>query len=278
MPESFLEELRSVVSIALIAQGAGEDAVRSSATIIASIVAAIAALIGAILAFWSASRVARLTARLQSEEKARDRKAEAQRIVSRVREPLVRAAYDLQSRLYNIARKNFLRRYLASGRPREAAYARKNTLFLVAQFFAWNEIIRREVQFLDLGNEEQTRTLANLDDSIVHTWLTDTYDAPLRVFAGDQRAIGERLVCTTARGLDCMGYAEFLDLLDMHPERIPQLAQLENDLDALAQTESQETERLVAIQCQLIDLIDFLDANHLRYPQDRRRRLVQRPA
>jgi hypothetical protein len=75
-----------------------------------------------------------------------------------------------------------------------------------------------------------------------------------------------------------MGYAEFLDLLDMHPERIPQLAQLENDLDALAQTESQETERLVAIQCQLIDLIDFLDANHLRYPQDRRRRLVQRPA
>jgi len=120
-------------------------------TLIAAIIAASAAVIGAGLTFWNGTRVARLNATLQREDKLADRKLEAERVLSRFREPLLRAAYDLQSRLYNIAAQDLLTAYLRFGEPEEAAYVINNTLYLTAQFFAWNEIIRRDIQFLDLG-------------------------------------------------------------------------------------------------------------------------------
>jgi hypothetical protein len=51
--------------------------------------------------------------------------------MSRYREPLVRAAYDLQSRLFNTLRQDqrgFLAKYVVGGDPKEQEYARENTL------------------------------------------------------------------------------------------------------------------------------------------------------
>ena len=242
-------------------------------TLLAAVVAATAAIIGAVLTFWNGTRVARLNAALSREDKVADRNQEAERILSRFREPLLRASYDLQSRLYNIAAQDLLTAYLARGTPDEAAYVVNNTLFLVAQFFAWNEIIRRDIQFLDLGDQQRTRYLATLQDSQVHTWLTDRYGRQLRVFAGDQRAIGERLICTTARGFDCIGYAEFLDILATQPGRIPQLQTLQADLLGLSTAQSARTDRIVSLQHGLIDLLAFLDPEFIRYPRERRSKL-----
>jgi hypothetical protein len=245
-----------------------------SATLIASLVAAAAAVTGGLLTFWNGSRIARLNARLAREDRASELQTEAERVLARFREPLLRAAYDLQSRLYNIARQSLLRAYLVRGRPDEAAYVVNNTLFVIAQFFAWNEIIRREVQFLDLGDQERTRALAALQDRLTHEWLTDAYGPLLRVFAGDQRAIGERLVITTARGLDCMGYADFVELITSTPERIPQLHQMRADLKELSVSEDQAPFRLVSIHRGLIDLIDFLDPSFVRFSPDLRTKLL----
>lgn len=245
-----------------------------NATLIASLVAAVAAIVGGLLTVWNGTRIARLNARLAREDKASERLNEAERILARFREPLLRAAYDLQSRLFNIARQSLLHVYLVRGSADEAAYVVNNTLFVIAQFFAWNEIIRREVQFLDLGDQQRTRALAALQDHLTHEWLTDAYGPLLRVFAGDQRAIGERLVITTARGLDCMGYADFVELIASAPERIPQLRQLRNDLETLSIAATQAPLRLVTVHHGLIDLIDFLDPDFIRFSSDRRTKLL----
>jgi hypothetical protein len=66
-------------------------------------------------------------------------------VVSRFKDPLAHAAYDLQSRTFNILKQAFLNRYYANGAAREKEYAVENTVFLLAQFLGWTEIIRQEV-------------------------------------------------------------------------------------------------------------------------------------
>ena len=58
------------------------------------------------------------------------------------------AAYDLQSRIFNILERGFLDRYYFRGSEREKEYAMENTVFLVAQFLGWTEAIREEIQKL----------------------------------------------------------------------------------------------------------------------------------
>lgn len=236
-------------------------------------IAAITAIITAVLTIWNGRRLARMNATLLHEEKVADRKIESERILSKFREPLLGASFDLQSRLYNIANQNLLTAYLIHGTAEEQAYVVNNTLFLIAQFFAWNEIIRRDIQFLDLGNQDHTRQLASLQDFLVHVWRTDEYGRELRIFAGDQRAIGGRLIYTSARGSDCIGYAEFLDIVASDPNKIPQLKRLTTDIHKIARAESARTDRILSVQHGLIDLLAFLDPDFIRYPRDHRGKL-----
>ena len=119
------------------------------------------------------------------------------------REPLAHAAYDLQSRIFNIVKIGFLDLHLKNGNSRTRLYAVKNTLFLIAQYFAWTELVRREIRYIDSGTDEGTRRLARLPDNIYAIWQTDKYDPLLRIFAGEQLAIGERLICEGPRGPMC---------------------------------------------------------------------------
>src|SRR3954470_11845467 len=121
-----------------------------SPEVIAAFVAAAAAVLASLLAIWGQVRVQRLTATHERNKRQEDKDDEVERVMSRFREPLIRAAYDLQSRLYNIVTQGFLTVYWVNGTEEERDYVVNNTLFLIAQFFGWNEIIRREVQFLDL--------------------------------------------------------------------------------------------------------------------------------
>ncbi len=91
---------------------------------------------------------------------------EAEKIVSKFRDPLLHAAYDLQSRIFNILQKAFLKTYYANGSDRDKEYAIENTVFLVAQFLGWTELIRQEIQFLDLGSDDDTRKLRSLQDNM----------------------------------------------------------------------------------------------------------------
>jgi hypothetical protein len=227
-----------------------------------------------------AIRVKQVEAQLAAQKAEADRRAEAERTARKFSEPLGRAAYDLQSRIYNMIarpdaehphRGRFLEVYLRRGDKRTRNYAAKNTLFLIAQYFAWTELARREIQFIDLGADKQTRKLAELQDKIYNLWQTDRHDPLLRIFAGEQRALGERLIRDAQRGPECMGYASFLDFYKANPD--PLLCALESEILSLGTSLNRARPRLVAMQHALLDLLAFIDPQFVRFPERTRTKL-----
>ena len=71
------------------------------------------------------------------------------------------AAYELQGRLYNVLKFNFLPKYYLAGDEAQKDYALQNTLYVVGQYFGWSEILRREIQFLRFSDSERTRAVAD---------------------------------------------------------------------------------------------------------------------
>jgi hypothetical protein len=202
-------------------------------------------------------------------------------LMARYRDPLLRAAFDLQSRLYNIVEQDFLGHYYGEDKPDTTDYARDNTLYVLAEYLGWIEILRREVRFLDLGDEARTRTMADCLDAVRFTLLTDRTDDVLKVFNGEQRAIGEVMTKADDRPdddgmarLDVIGFAEFTVRLRA-PDFDRWFRRLRSDVDLLAREPGRHVERIVALQNALVDLTSLLDPDHLRLPERDRKRLTR---
>ena len=240
--------------------------------LVVALISVVVAVASGVLAIWGQSASTRLSAELEDLRTVENRRFEREKSVARYREPLGRAAYDLQSRLYNILQQGLIKVYHDNGSDRERSYVLDNTVFLIAQYFAWTEIIRRDIQFLDLGADENTRQLARLQDDVYFLWQTDKFSPLLRVFAGEQRAIGERMIRDGPRGPECIGYAMFLD--ETHKHRDELLNALRTDVRDFSTRLPEARPRLVAIQNAMIDLLDFLDPSYIRFPQERRIRVV----
>src|SRR5262245_14150701 len=86
---------------------------------------------------------------------------EADRLAVRFREPLLQSAFNLQSRLYNIARMDFLGLFLTNGAAtdHEREYAVHNTAYLFGQYLGWVEVIRRESQYMDPRSRARNREI-----------------------------------------------------------------------------------------------------------------------
>lgn len=220
------------------------------------------------LAIWGQIRNTRMSSELQALTLAEQRRLEVDKTTTRYREPLARAAYDLQSRLYNILEQDLIGAYLNSGDEREQSYVVDNTTFLIAQFLAWTEIIRRDVQYIDLGRDSDTRKLERLRDDIYAIFQSDRWVRTLRLFAGEQRAIGELMIRDSTRGPECLGYGAFLsELAKAHD---PLIEYIRRDVRSLSTRLSGCRPRLVALQHALIDLLAFLDPKFIRFPRKRR--------
>jgi hypothetical protein len=197
-----------------------------------------------------------------------DRQRSADDVAVRYREPLLHAAFNLETRLYNIVRKHFLDAFLARGTPEEADYARLNTVYLIGQYLCWSEILRREAQFVDPVDRQRDRAV-NQAMERVRSVMSDSFDHPdrtLRVFRGDQRAIGEVLLTTvdaapgrTGPRWDCRGYAAFTTAIRDDDGFARWFQPLLADVNRLAAEPGQHTARLVDLQHALVDLINLID-------------------
>jgi hypothetical protein len=223
----------------------------------------------AILNYRGQQRLERLKADLLIARDERQAELETQKIMSRFRDPLMHAAYDLQSRIFNILRQQFLPRYLVRGAAREQEYAVENTVFLFAQFLGWTEAIREELQFLDLGAEEDTKKLRALQNMIYHHFQTDDLGPGFRLFAGEQRAIGELMIDRKGGAVcRCIGFATFTS--SRKPEIDQWLNPVREDIRKLAVQPGIFDRRLTAIQHAMIDLLEFLDPEYIRFPHTTR--------
>ncbi len=242
-----------------------------NADLLPALISGVIAIIAAGIAIWGQFK----NSRLNHEFEKSKLKAESEKNVAQYSEPLVRAAADLQSRLFNILALKFFECFLIGGTPRERRYAVSNTAFLFAQFFAWTEATRHEIQFIRLDDNEQTRKLSELQSKIYSIFQTDKYATEFRVFAGEQRAIGESMLTQSAAGLKCMGYGEFISKGDF-PDN-PLLNALYGDVVNFEKNSAVIVPRFIALQHALIELIDFLDPAYLRFPKSERSKYSPSP-
>jgi len=215
------------------------------------------ALLGSAVSLWGQARSVSAAAR-----------REAEAVLARYREPLVAAAFELQSRLYNILKLGFLERYLADGDEEQRTYAVENTLYVVGQYFAWTEILRREIQFMNFSDSKQSRAVADCSRRVVERFQDDksSLGRAFLIWRGEQRAIGELMIQENDGRTECIGYGAFLARRD--PEFRGWFVRLESALPELAADPDVPRLRLVDLQHALIDLIHELDPQRLRYSEE----------
>jgi hypothetical protein len=244
-----------------------------------TVVSAALSLVGAIVAGFMATRSARQAHDLDRRKRLEEQQELAERILQQYRDPLLDAANTLQGRLYNIVAQHYLARYLHCGDPVEERYARDYTVYAMAEYLCWVEILRRELRFLDLGNVDRNRTLLYKMTQIQNTFQRDKIPPLFRVFRGRQRAIAEVMMTPTGAPEgprnECLGYAAFSHKLEHEPEFAAWFTPLQDDVYALEQATTAEQLRLVHLQRDLIDLIDFLDPDAVRLPPQFRNRLPE---
>lgn len=236
-----------------------------------TIASGIFAAIAAIMTIYGQIRIKKIEYKLRREEYEHDRKHKITEIISRYREPLILSAFELQSRIFNIVRQDFADAYYLQGNDRERDYATKNTAFVICQYFGWLEIVRSEVLFLDLGENEKTKELNEILDLVANYWLDDYFEQSFMIFRGDQRGIGEQMIVSTGGRATCLGYATFHARLDCGEAAF--LKYVHDEVEKYFQTPLQQFNRLINIQHALIDLLDFLDPDCKRIPSAKREKI-----
>lgn len=239
-------------------------------SIISAVLSVLGAIVAGVMTTWSARKSSMLEHAL-AEQRHRESKAEqAQEVLSRYREPLLLAAFNLQTRLHNAVGGDYLPRYLRHEDSDERRYARDYTVYVLAEYLCWVEIIRRELRFLDLGDDESNRTFNRHLMAVGKMFSTMRFPQHFRLFKGQQRAIGELVMVAGANGRsDSMTYPAFCSRLDNDAEFGRWFARLRSDVDEVVAHDRAGNERLLRAQHALIDLIDFLDPSHARIPQNR---------
>jgi hypothetical protein len=240
------------------------------------IAAIVLALLAGALSLANSVYTTRLASRLEEERRAKTKAELVAELMARYRDPLLQAAFDLQSRIYNIVEQGFLQTHYCNGTGSTKEYARENTLYVLADYLGWVEILRREVRFLNLGDEVANRAWTERLVAVRITLLSDRFSPRFRIFNGQQRAIGEIMIKADAddERLETVGYAGFLSCRQ-EPEFDRWFVDLRADIDALAnEPDAGHQQRLVALQQALVDLIDLLDPDHVRIQSAERRRLT----
>lgn len=81
------------------------------------------------------------------------------------KKPLLQSAFDLQSRISNQVKQNFLNVFITQrNSERDKSYARYNFAFVIAEFMGWLEVIRQEIVFI--SGQEDSVLLSSLIDAI----------------------------------------------------------------------------------------------------------------
>jgi hypothetical protein len=262
----------------------GQTAVVDSgvtAAVVGAAGAAVIAVIGAVSASASA-RIARQHEASLEERRAENTRTarheadaeEASQVVETYRRPLLASAVDLEQRLGNILHRDFLT-YLRVD-SRKSAVALSSTMYRLAAYLGWRELLRRHLTYLDYRDDDQTRAVIRQLEQVSEKLASDDPALEparsLMLWRDEQRAIGGLMI--DDRGAGILGYETFairydstfapwLDSFD-HGLRRPGVVSLGG--------------RLAAVQKELTQLIETLDPDYIysRGPETASGRTAQR--
>jgi hypothetical protein len=207
----------------------------------------------------------------------RARRDQTQDLMARYRDPFLWSVHDLRSRIRTILHEEFLTRFLINGEDQilpdgdaMRAYARRHTMFVLAEYLGWVEIIRRTVGFLDLGDQRRNQRLLEHLSVIRRVLFAADLSPVFHVLIGQQRGIGELMIVPDREGEErswrCIGFAEFCERLDTSPSFASWFERLEHGITGYASQPAKNDDRLVELSTRLTQLIDFLDPTRTRFP------------
>jgi hypothetical protein len=126
------------------------------------------------------------------------------------------------------------------------------------------------------GSAKENREIVNHLSGISSILTRDSFpDLLFLVLRGDQRAIGEIMIeSQSSEGLGCIGYAAFCAKLDTEESFADWFKTLMRDIDELV-TDEVPRPRLITLQHRLIDLINFLDPDSIRFPDWHRDKVLR---
>jgi hypothetical protein len=234
------------------------------------IVPALVSAVGAFVSVMFSLRAARV-----------ERLSAAEEIATRFREPLLQAAFNLETRIYNIVELDFFGRFLGAGSTdSEREYAVLSTMHVFAQYFCWLEILRRESQFIDPRNDQSNRAALDGIEAVREVFANsiDIQERCFRFFRGEQRALGEVMLVPVevprsgAPRWECLGYASFVQSLE-DEQMARWFRTLREDIGEVSRDVANHDRRLRLIQRRLMDIIDILDSDARRVPAQLRKRL-----
>lgn len=237
-----------------------------STTLIVAVVSGIVALLSATVTMWGTLFNNSRTIRFEADKQL----ARVESEVNRYQEPLATAIYELQNRLYNIVHKVFVQRFITDGSAREREYAIENTAFVIAQYFCCVELLRRSVQGSGFGQHLVNHKARTQQDRISLAFVgSDECGSILRLFDGEQRAIGEALIQDSLTGPECMGYRMFLKSRPRGEEKI--LDYLRDGIEELPGAPDDCLRRLGEIHAMLLDWLLQIDPDYRRFSKESRR-------
>jgi hypothetical protein len=127
------------------------------------------------------------------------RRNDAKALVHKYRDPLVLAAYDLQSRFWGFVQQGLLQ-YAGDEKKKDLIYT--YTAFLIGQYFSWTYILRRQAQFLRFSTDTTNKKLNAILDNITNQFSLDRHkgEDPFMLWRGQQMAIGELMTMSEENG------------------------------------------------------------------------------
>ena len=194
----------------------------------------------------------------------REQRVRQRQLLATQRDPAVRAINELQGRLWVILSTKAANYHYVKQQGDEEYYV-QSTAFLVAQYFAWSELMRRQIAALDYS--DLSLLLEEVSDAFAHG------GPGFQIYRLDQREIGERLMAPMKTDSDAaiFRYSEFRDMMEA-PKPAERLLALRDRSHYLLDHLETERERATRIQNALVDLLDFVDADRRWVNADRRKK------
>lgn len=156
------------------------------ASLVVACISGVFALTSVIFTGWTQLRLARR----DREILIADRRSEAKVALDRFRGPLLDAAWQLGDRVHNIRNRGLLG-YMSGGRADDV---KMTTLFRLAYYMAWREILRTQVQLLRFERAEDTKLVSTFLNDVTWVLASDRVDSTWPLWSDEQRAIGELMI------------------------------------------------------------------------------------
>ena len=213
---------------------------------------------------------------LDSFFKRREASYEVSRKYSR---PILFAAAELQARLWGLTQlqattenPSLLREdedeLFSSTFSMTKRHYLTSIIYLFSRYFAYIEILKKEVQFVELKQVNTSKSFASLikaaERALSESELRELSKTPMKsdrqVFKLQQAYIGEKLILDRDGELYCMSFAEFYDKFTVFSNEVA----FKDLIDLLNRAVSKKPDDFCLSRCcllvnSLVDLINFLD-------------------